>query len=91
MTSPADAHARATEINRRYTIHVRHDLRRHVIRPYSATITHGLFHVGWPTDLTWHARTQDALVAKCDRWARRDAARNGIADPTIEIQDPQIP
>jgi hypothetical protein len=85
--SPAAAKAFAAAMHRKYVITIHHDLRPHRIRPYTATITHGLFHIGYPTSLTWHARTRDRLIHKCDRWITRNALKQGIASPIVRIEE----
>lgn len=72
---------------RSYGIHIRHDLRPYRLRSWSASVTHGCFHVGYPTDLVRRARTRERLLEKCERWIRRDALRNGIRDPDIWIDE----
>lgn len=86
MKSPAEAQAFADRLTRRYTIHVHHDLRPYRIRPYWATVTHGVFLVGYPTDLVWRSRTEQGLIARMERWCRRNALRNGITDPEIRVE-----
>ena len=74
---PDEVRARVEQMRRRYTVHVHHDLRRGRWRSWSATITHGVFHVGYPT-CVWSARTRERLIAKCERWIARDMLRNGL-------------
>jgi hypothetical protein len=87
MKSPAEVEAVSAQIRRRYTIHVHHDLRRHVIRPWSSTITHGGFIIGWPADAVWHARSRKALVAKSERFIARDAQRHGLCSYETTIDE----
>lgn len=86
MLSPAEADRLNAKIRRKYVITIQHDLRRYRFRAWSATMTHAMFHVGYP-GVVWHARTREGLIEKCERWARRDALRQGIRDPDISVRD----
>lgn len=73
------------DLNCRYTIRVYHDPTPR-LWPWWATMTHGIFIVGEPGAGVWRARTREKLIAKCERWARRNAARLGIADLDIRVE-----
>lgn len=69
----------------RYTVNVHRDLRPRRLRPWWATITVG---IGIPEDGTRSARSREALVAKCRRYAARDALRRGMAgEPVVTIRE----
>jgi hypothetical protein len=84
--TPAEVAEFAERTRRRYVIHVHHDGRRWAFRPWWATMTHGVFHVGEPGAGVWRARTRDDLVRRCERWARRNELKCDIADPRIEVE-----
>ena len=65
----------------RYTISVHHDLRPHRLWPYWATMTVGIGCV----EGVWRARTREGLIAKCERWIKRDSLGSGYAAPTVNV------
>jgi hypothetical protein len=85
-STPAQARASFAEIDRKYIIHIQHNPKR--LRPHSARLTHGIMHVqGINGAGSWHARTRDRLIAKCERWIMRNAQKHGITDPSITVQE----
>jgi hypothetical protein len=76
------------DLQHRYVIDVRRDLRRYRLRPWWATMTHNLFYVGDFGGGVWRARTREGLIAKCEKRIARDMLRNGMAgDAEVTVQD----
>jgi hypothetical protein len=82
---PDKVQAIADGIARRYTIRVHHS--RNMLFPWWATITHGCFHIGYPGDSVWRARSRDGLITRVSRWIERDARKQGIQTPEITIEE----
>jgi hypothetical protein len=68
-----------------YGIQLCENLSPWALRPWSATMTHG---TGLFSELVFYARTRERLVAKCERFARRNARSCGIrGELTITIRE----
>lgn len=69
----------------RYTIRLHRDYGSW-LSPWWATIIVG---IGCPENGVKSARSRERLVAKCERYCRRDARRRGLVDePIIRIEGP---
>lgn len=83
VTFDIDEHQR--ELRRTYGVNLHVNLSRWVIRRWWATMTVGMGDLGG----VWSARSREKLVAKCERFARRDALKRGVGGAlTIKVREP---
>lgn len=76
-------------LRRTFGIYLHENLSRWAIFPWWATMTHGIGCLGDMGGGVWHARTRERLIAKCERFARREALRSGVrGELIIEIREP---
>lgn len=71
----------------RYSITVHQNLKRFVLRPWWATVTVGIAHMGEPGAGVWHARTRERLIRKVERRLKRNALSHGCPAPIIEVRE----
>lgn len=75
---------------RTYGIDLQVSLSPWAFRPWCATMTHGTACVGEAAAGVCRARSREKLIAKCERWARRNARSNGMPPEEIivEVREP---
>lgn len=79
----------AAEMRRTYGINLHINLSRWVVRPWWATMTVGTACLGESGAGIWSARSREKLIAKCERFARRDARKRGVSDAlVIKVREP---
>jgi hypothetical protein len=72
------------DLGDRYTIRLHVDRRRRRLFAWWATITVG---IGIPENGVRRARSRERLIARCERYARRDALRRGhVGEPTVIVE-----
>jgi hypothetical protein len=86
MLTPDQLDVVSARLRRKYVISIHHDLSGRRLRPYWAILTHGVMVVGEPGAGIWRARSEERLIAKCERWIKRNALSEGITDPSIEVE-----
>jgi hypothetical protein len=75
------------DLQKTYEFEIHQDLRSFRLRPFWATGTLGIGHLGYAGGGIWRGRTRARLEARVRRWAIRDALSRGNATPIIKIAE----